>query len=100
MRNALFWHFARRMLRRRLLAVGTLVFAVISAGGLAAVLVSLGPMLELILGGGNPGAQLTLPAIAESFSIMAGSLASGAVISACSSACLHEQLAECASFAT
>ncbi|MFM2164080.1 MAG: Lipid export ATP-binding/permease protein MsbA [Planctomycetota bacterium] len=49
MRNALFWHFARRMLRRRLLAVGTLVFAVISAGGLAAGLVAAGEMLGLIL---------------------------------------------------
>ena len=39
MKNALFWHFAKRMLRRRALAVGTIVFAVISAGGLAAGLV-------------------------------------------------------------
>jgi len=49
MRNALFWHFARRMLRRRLLAAGTIVFAVISAGGLAAGLVAAGEMLGLIL---------------------------------------------------
>ena len=50
MRNSAFWHFARRMLRRRGLAVGTLVFSVISAGGLASGLVSIGWVLELILG--------------------------------------------------
>ena len=50
MRNSAFWHFARRMLKRRGLAVGTLVFSVISAGGLASGLVSIGWVLELILG--------------------------------------------------
>lgn len=50
MRNSAFWHFAQRMLKRRGLAVGTLVFSVISAGGLASGLVSIGWVLELILG--------------------------------------------------
>ncbi|MEY3144079.1 MAG: Lipid export ATP-binding/permease protein MsbA, partial [Planctomycetota bacterium] len=50
MRNSAFWHFARRMLKRRGLAVGTLVFSLISAGGLASGLVSIGWVLELILG--------------------------------------------------
>ena len=50
MRNQAFWHFARRMLRRRGLAVGTIVFSLISAGGLASGLITIGPLLELILG--------------------------------------------------
>ena len=50
MRNSAFWHFARRMLKRRRLAAGSLVFSVISAGGLASGLVSIGWLLELILG--------------------------------------------------
>jgi ABC-type multidrug transport system fused ATPase/permease subunit len=57
MRNSAFWHFARRMLRRRRLAVGTIVFSVISAGGLASGLVSIGWVLELILGE-DPGVNL------------------------------------------
>jgi ABC-type multidrug transport system fused ATPase/permease subunit len=65
MRNQAFWRFARRLLAHRGLLVGAIVFSFLSAGGLAAGLVSLGPMLEMILGGGNPGSQLTLPAIAE-----------------------------------
>jgi ABC-type multidrug transport system fused ATPase/permease subunit len=39
------------MLRHRLLVVGTLVFSTLSAGGLAAGLVGLGPILRLILDG-------------------------------------------------
>ena len=57
MRNSAFWHFARRMLKRRGLAVGTIVFSVISAGGLASGLVSIGWVLELILGT-DPGVNL------------------------------------------
>ncbi len=51
-RNEAFWSFAKRMTRRRKLFVGTIVFSVLSAGGLAAGLVSIGPVLELILGVG------------------------------------------------
>jgi ABC-type multidrug transport system fused ATPase/permease subunit len=51
MKNATFWHFARRMLKRRRLAVGTIVCSVISAGGLASGLVTIGPLLQLIMGG-------------------------------------------------
>jgi ABC-type multidrug transport system fused ATPase/permease subunit len=51
---------------RRLLA-GSVVFSFLSAGGLAAGLVSLGPVLELILGGGDPARQVTLPTLAESW---------------------------------
>ena len=50
MRNSAFWHFAQRMLKRRGLAAGTIGFSVISAGGLASGLVSIGWVLELILG--------------------------------------------------
>ena len=57
MKNASFWHYASRMLRRRRLAAGTIVFSVISAGGLAAGLVSLGPVMRLILDDG-PDASL------------------------------------------
>jgi len=53
MRNATFWNFARRLLRRRRLATGTLVFSVLSAAGLAAGLVAIGPLLELILARGD-----------------------------------------------
>ena len=52
MKNGLFWHFAKRMLRRRRLAVGTVVFSIISAGGLAAGLVAIGPVMSLILDNG------------------------------------------------
>ena len=52
MKNGLFWHFAKRMLRRRRLAVGTIVFSIISAGGLAAGLVAIGPVMSLILDNG------------------------------------------------
>lgn len=45
------------MLKRRGLAVGTIVFSVISAGGLASGLVSIGWVLELILGT-DPGVNL------------------------------------------
>jgi subfamily B ATP-binding cassette protein MsbA len=50
MRSAIFWHFARRMLRRRRLAVGAILFSILSAGGLASGLIAVGPLLELILG--------------------------------------------------
>ena len=50
MRNSAFWHFARRMLRRRRLAIGTIVCSLVSAGGLASGLISVGWVLELILG--------------------------------------------------
>lgn len=52
MKNPYFWQFAKRMLRRRRLAIGTLGFSVVSAGGLAAGLVALGPLLRLILDDG------------------------------------------------
>ena len=55
--RGVFWSFARRMLRHRALATGTLVFSVLSAGGLAAGLLAVGPMLEIILGG-DPSANL------------------------------------------
>ncbi len=45
----MFWHFAKRMFRRRRLAIGTLVFSVLSAGGLAAGLMAIGPVMQLIL---------------------------------------------------
>ncbi|MFZ4751379.1 MAG: ABC transporter ATP-binding protein [Phycisphaerales bacterium] len=64
MKNALFWHFAKRMLRRRALAVGTIVFAVISAGGLAAGLVAIGPVLGLIL---NDDPTSNLRTVVESY---------------------------------
>ena len=58
MKSAPFWKFATRLLRRKKLAVGTIVFSVISAGGLAAGLVSIGPLLKLILAGsGNDNLQ-------------------------------------------
>ncbi|MSR42154.1 MAG: ABC transporter ATP-binding protein [Phycisphaerales bacterium] len=44
-----FWFFAKRMCRRRKLFAGTLVFSILSAGGLAAGLITIGPVLELIL---------------------------------------------------
>jgi subfamily B ATP-binding cassette protein MsbA len=49
MKNATFWTLARRMLRRKRLAAGTVGFAVISAGGLATGLMVVGPLLKLIL---------------------------------------------------
>ncbi|MDI9402834.1 MAG: ABC transporter ATP-binding protein [Limnohabitans sp.] len=61
MKNATFWHFARRMLRRRRLAFGAILFSVLSAGGLASGLIAVGPLLELILG--KDGA--TLRSLAE-----------------------------------
>ncbi len=51
-RNDAFWFFAKRMTRRRKLFICTLVFSVLSAGGLAFGLVAIGPVLELILGVG------------------------------------------------
>ncbi|MCE2882089.1 MAG: ABC transporter ATP-binding protein/permease [Planctomycetaceae bacterium] len=47
-----FWTFARRLLRRKTLAAGTIVFSMVSAGGMAAGIVAIGPMLQLILGDG------------------------------------------------
>jgi len=51
MKSAPFWKFATRLLRRKKLAVGTICFSIISAGGLAAGLVAIGPLLKLILAG-------------------------------------------------
>ena len=45
-----FWTFAKMMLKARLMLVMALVFAVLSAGGLGAGLLSLAPMLQVILG--------------------------------------------------
>jgi subfamily B ATP-binding cassette protein MsbA len=67
MRNPTFWRFARRLTAHRGLVAGAIVFSFLSAGGLAAGLVSLAPVLELILGGGDPARQVTLPALAESW---------------------------------
>jgi ABC-type multidrug transport system fused ATPase/permease subunit len=67
MLNPAFLHFARRLLKRRRLAIGTVVFSVISAGGLASGLVSIGWVLELILGS-DPNvnlASITANALAE-----------------------------------
>ena len=44
-----FWHFAKIMLRRRAAVAWALFFALISAGGLGAGILSLGPMLKSIL---------------------------------------------------
>ena len=44
-----FWHFAKKMLRQRATVAWALIFALITAGGLGAGLLSLGPMLKLIL---------------------------------------------------
>ncbi len=46
-----FWTFVRRLRRHRVAVAGALLFAFISAGGLGAGLVSLGPLLTLILEG-------------------------------------------------
>jgi subfamily B ATP-binding cassette protein MsbA len=54
--------FARRMLRYRVAVFGAICFAFVSAGGLGAGLVSLGPLLEIILEG-RDGA--TLRSLAE-----------------------------------
>ena len=50
-----FWHFARLMFRQRLMFLGAMTCALLSAGGLAAGLATLGPMLEIILK--QPGGQ-------------------------------------------
>lgn len=49
MKNDHFWHYAKRLLRRRRLAAGTIVFSIISASGLATGLVASGQVLRLIL---------------------------------------------------
>ena len=46
-----FWTFTQQMLRKRAILAWALVFALISAGGLGAGLLTLGPALSLILGG-------------------------------------------------
>lgn len=61
-----FWHFARRMLRHRSLVVGTLLFSTLSAGGLAAGLMGLSPILRLILEHGKESKE-NLRSIAESW---------------------------------
>ena len=48
-----FWHFAKIMLRRRAAVAWAIVFAAISAGGLGAGILSLGPMLSSILDEGE-----------------------------------------------
>lgn len=48
-----FWRLARRMLRYRAALVAAMVFALLSAGGLGVGLVTLSPMLEIILQGGE-----------------------------------------------
>jgi subfamily B ATP-binding cassette protein MsbA len=48
-----FWTFARRLLKRPLACAAALALAFISAGGLGAGLLSLGPILQLILGESN-----------------------------------------------
>jgi subfamily B ATP-binding cassette protein MsbA len=57
-----FWQFTRKMFRHRAAVAWAFVFAVITAGGLGAGLLSLGPMLQLILRDGS-----SLPALAEQF---------------------------------
>lgn len=57
-----FLTFARRMLRHRAALTGAFVFAFLSAGGLGAGLVSLGPLLKLILDGRQ---GVTLRSLAE-----------------------------------
>ncbi|MHC4828085.1 MAG: hypothetical protein ACYTEY_16140, partial [Planctomycetota bacterium] len=57
-----FWYFTKKMLRRRTTVAWALVFALITAGGLGAGLLSLGPMLRLILQDGS-----SLPQLAEQF---------------------------------
>ena len=44
-----FWHFVKRMLRYRVTLFWAVVFAMLSAGGLGAGLMSLGPMMGLVL---------------------------------------------------
>ena len=53
-----FWWFARRMLRHRGEIMLLLIGASVSAGGLGAGLLSLGPVLRLILAEGGSLAQL------------------------------------------
>jgi len=48
--SSAFWTFARRLLKRPLACAAALGLAFISAGGLGAGLLSLGPILQLILG--------------------------------------------------
>ena len=58
-----FWRLAKQMLRERVTLTAALVFAFISAGGLGVGLVSLGPMLKIILTGGE-GSDLRSQALA------------------------------------
>ena len=53
-----FWFFMKKMLSHRAAVTWAFTFALVSAGGLGAGLVSLGPMLKLILGEGNSLAEL------------------------------------------
>jgi ATP-binding cassette, subfamily B, bacterial MsbA len=57
-----FWHFARGMLRHRLLLVWAGIFAIISAGGLGVGLAGTLPILKNILG--SKEQQRTLPELA------------------------------------
>ena len=45
-----FWIFARKLLRERLALTFGVIFALLSAGGLGAGLLSLAPILQVILG--------------------------------------------------
>ncbi len=51
MKHGIFWHFARRMLKRRKLAIGAIVFSIVSAGGLASGLIAIGPLLKVLMSG-------------------------------------------------
>lgn len=77
-----FWTFAQRLLRRRALAAGTLVFSVVSAGGLASGLVAIGPLLKMILTG-DPAVNLR-SIVAEFLSVhpMVASVVPGALAAA------------------
>ena len=57
-----FWYFTKKMLRQRTTVAWAVFFALITAGGLGAGLLSLGPMLKLILQDGS-----SLPELAEEF---------------------------------
>ena len=58
-----FWFFTKKLLRKRATVAWAMVFALITAGGLGAGLLSLGPMLELILREGSSLAQLAEQAL-------------------------------------
>ena len=63
--SSAFWIFARRLLRRPLACAAALGLAFISAGGLGAGLLSLGPILQLILGESSSLRSLVESKVAE-----------------------------------